>query len=86
MSKYLNEEVVVQTRQGQPLWLRRDGRRLRVVEVAERWREVGYWWEGEAEKEFFLLEVSDAGRGGGRAYLLYREASSGKWFLYQVFD
>ncbi len=63
VSKYLNEAIVVRCREGKPVWLRRNGRWLRVVDVADCWREVGYWWEGETEKEFLEIVASLPGQG-----------------------
>ena len=68
------------------LWLR-DGRRCsrrkrRVIEILDRWREVGWWWDKDRHKDrlvFRVLLSSDA------VVDVVRERSGG-WFLVGVVD
>jgi len=99
MSRYLNQPISVRCRDGRPVALARGKQRLRVLSLTDHWREVGYWWEGEGEKEFFLLEVARADVPSiiapgppapshqiGKPYLIYRDLSTGDWFLYKILD
>jgi hypothetical protein len=78
VSKYLNERIQVGCRDGRAVWLLRDGRRLPIVGVAEHWREVGYWWEGESEKEFFEIVVGGQSPGAGGRNSGQRPVTSGR--------
>lgn len=62
------------------------GRRYRVVERVDLWREVGAWWEGEPEKTFLIVRTEPA----GLFELYFVSAPSGRepvgWRLYKVYD
>jgi hypothetical protein len=57
------------------------GRRHVVLEVLERWRDTGRWWEGEAPRLFFRLETA-----GGGLWEIYRDEAQGTWHLYRIYD
>ncbi|MBI3947522.1 MAG: hypothetical protein HY321_16485 [Armatimonadetes bacterium] len=44
------------------------------------WRETGYWWEGEHEKDFYRVE-----RACGQ-YDSYCDRLTGEWFRYRVLE
>jgi hypothetical protein len=65
----------------------RDGRRCsrgkrRVVEVLDRWRDVGWWWDEDRHKDRLVFRVL---LSGGTVVDLARERSGG-WFLVGVVD
>ena len=66
-------------------WRCRPGRR-RVVEVLDRWREVGGWWDegGGTDRVVFRVLLDGPGEAGGAVVDLAREASG--WFLVGVMD
>jgi len=43
-------------------------RQRRVARVLDRWRTGGRWWQGEAPRDYFLLELT-----GGMVVEVYRE-------------
>ena len=53
---------------------------FRVNAILEHWREAGRWWEGETEKDFYLLAISKG------QYIIYRDDMSKGWFLYKILD
>ncbi|MDI6871386.1 MAG: DUF6504 family protein [Bacillota bacterium] len=61
------------------------GRKYRVAERVDLWREVGAWWEGEPEKTFLVVRTEPAG-----VFELYHTgpAPDGRpvWRLYKVYD
>lgn len=56
------------------------GRRLAIAAVLDSWRDAGLWWEGEAEKTFWRVQVTDGG-----IYELWEDAT-GRWTVYRVWD
>lgn len=67
-------------RERQPLLFTWRGQQYRVREVLDTWRDIGAWWEGEAEREYWRVETEDGG-----VWELWRNAS-GQWGLYRVYD
>jgi hypothetical protein len=57
-------------------------RRMRVLKVLERWREVKEWWDGDRCKDRFIFRVL---LSGGVVVDLAREKSGG-WLLVGVVD
>ncbi|MEW6082748.1 MAG: DUF6504 family protein [Bacillota bacterium] len=55
------------------------GRWHPVVDIMELWRDTGEWWQGETEKLFYRLRLSD-----GSLLEIYRAGE--EWFLYKVYD
>ena len=53
----------------------------RVTRIHETWRDTGSWWEGEAEKAFYLLQTGDGG-----TYELYFDLREKSWYLYKIID
>jgi len=55
----------------------------RIVQICNRWRVQTRWWESEqtVHREYFKV-ATDSG------YLcqLYRDLSSGRWFLSRLYD
>ena len=62
---------------GRSSWQRR-----RVVEVLDRWREIGDWWDEDRRTDRFVFRVLLC---GGAVVDLARERSGG-WFLVGVVD
>lgn len=61
---------------------RRPGRR--VIEVLDRWREVGGWWEGDRYPDRIVFRVLLA--GGAVADLAREKRRPGGWLLVGVVD
>lgn len=66
---------------GRPERFRWHKRWYRVTGVPDFWRETGRWWAGESEKTFLRVCTADGG-----TFELYREAGSGNWYLYKIYD
>lgn len=56
------------------------GQTYRVEQVLDCWRDIGAWWEGEAEKIFWRVQVWDGG-----VFELWQDAG-GNWAVYRVWD
>ncbi|NLY55119.1 MAG: hypothetical protein GX058_01260 [Firmicutes bacterium] len=71
------------TRQGLPrklIWP--DGRRSEnIAEILDYWREVGAWWDGESERQVYLVVTTTQ-----KSYELYQVLATGSWYLTRVFD
>ena len=80
MSKIREIPIIVTLRGAVPGQLSWDGRAKRVRRILNAWRETGYWWEGEHEKDFYRVEC-DAGQ-----YDIYRDRETGEWFLYRILE
>ncbi|MBS3977756.1 MAG: hypothetical protein KGZ75_13730 [Syntrophomonadaceae bacterium] len=52
-----------------------------AVKVLEVWKDIGEWWNGEAEKIFYRVAAA-----GGSVFELYQDLGSKRWFLYKVYD
>lgn len=66
---------------GVPRFFWRRGRRYRVLQVLERWRDTGCWWAGEAAKLFWRLETV-----GGGLWEVYWDTEQDRWYLYRIYD
>ena len=84
MSKRVQKEIQVRTRDGMPAALHVDPHQVWRVRVVDVWMESGLWWHGEGEKVFYRVERVET--HGGGALVLYRDVGTGKWFLYRIFD
>ncbi|HBK59350.1 MAG TPA: hypothetical protein DDZ84_00970 [Firmicutes bacterium] len=51
-----------------------------IAQVIDHWRESGEWWDGEEDKDYYLITSA-----GGGCYELCREAP-GQWLLSRVLD
>ncbi|MDH7569794.1 MAG: hypothetical protein QHJ73_09440 [Armatimonadota bacterium] len=80
MSKIREIPLTVWLRGNVPYRLRWENRWARVQEILNAWRETGYWWEGEHEKDFYRLQC-DTGQ-----YDIYRDRETNQWFLYRVWE
>ena len=70
------------------VWRRR---RYRVLEVVQRWVEVGFWWRAAraADEEYDMWRVEAAAerrRGHVGQYDLCRHRGTDRWFLVRAFD
>lgn len=80
MSKIREIPITVVLRGKVPQTLAWGRRQVRVLRVLSAWRETGYWWEGEHEKDFYRLEC-DPGQ-----YDIFRDRTTEEWFLYRVLE
>ncbi len=80
MSKIREIPITVSLRGSVPLRLSWGGRQVRVQAILSAWRETGYWWEGEHEKDFYRIQC-DRGQ-----YDIYRDRETKEWFLYRVLE
>lgn len=82
MSKIINQPVLVVTDRGAKpsrfFWYKRWHN---VMDVLEQWKDTGRWWDGEDEKVFFRLQVSEGG-----VYELFSDMAKNQWRLYKVYD
>ncbi|MCR4426352.1 MAG: DUF6504 family protein [Firmicutes bacterium] len=81
MSKRIQKPItVVEGPGGSPIrfsWLNR----WRTVSgVLDRWRESGDWWDGEEERDYFIVATSPGG-----SYELCRDGP-GAWILSRILD
>lgn len=81
MTKRREIPIAVMLRGKAPHLLAWGRRRARVEAILNAWRETGYWWEGEHEKEFYRVQCD-----GGGQYDIYRDRETGQWFLYRVLE
>ncbi len=73
--------VVKAGEDGAPLVMARDGRVEKVVKVHRRWRICDQWWKEEIAREYFLIETSS-----GVICEIYRDMTSGIWYLSRLYD
>jgi hypothetical protein len=76
--------VSVETEEGVPAVVTLPGARALRVAVVDFWRETGRYWEGEAEADFFRVEIRDRDHRG--QFILYREVGTEAWRFYRAFD
>lgn len=81
---------VLRRRNGQAYLVRRCGsgrrvRKRRIVRVLERWRDVGWWWDGEGHVNRLVFRVLLEGDVGAVVDLAL-EVGSGDWLLVGVVD
>ncbi|WP_169794002.1 DUF6504 family protein [Alicyclobacillus acidiphilus] len=50
-----------------------------IVDVLDRWREMGNWWQGEGER--LMMRVWTSAND-----LLDLEGESGEWRIYKIWD
>ncbi|EJY55267.1 hypothetical protein URH17368_2007 [Alicyclobacillus hesperidum URH17-3-68] len=50
-----------------------------IVDVIDRWFEMGCWWLGEGERKMMRVWTEDGG-------LMDLEEDAGQWFIYKVWD
>lgn len=80
MSKIREIPIRVSLRGQVPALLSWGKRATRVRQLLGFWRETGYWWEGEHEKDFYRVQC-DQGQ-----YDIYCDRETGEWFLYRVWE
>lgn len=64
-----------------PVRFRFRGQLFRVVEVLDWWVEVGEWWNGEPETEWYRVRTHDQG-----TFELYSPTDRAEWKLWKVLD
>ncbi len=72
---------VVEGDERQPLKVYWQGSWMRVLTVLERWYDVGKWWEGEASKLFFRVQLE-----GNQVWELFLNQEQESWNLYKIYD
>lgn len=72
---------VQSTEFNQPVFIEIKQQVIKIQNILESWHDTGCWWEGESEKVFYRVYCQD---GGIRE--IFRDLSSGQWFLYRVYD
>lgn len=77
------EEVEVWGREGSPAGFVWQGARHSGLQVCNRWRVHTRWWlPGEAVWREYVKVTTDS----GLLCLLYRDLSTGRWFLARLYD
>ena len=57
-----------------------DGEETHVIlNVLDRWMEMGDWWNGEGERQMIRVWTNQSA-------LFDLECTSGQWFIYKVWD
>ncbi len=82
MEKYLVIEIQCDPGSDRPSQIiigREPGKK--IESILECWYDTGCWWEGESEKLFYRIYCQD---GGMRE--IFKDLSSGEWFLYRIYD
>ncbi len=82
MSRLVEQPIGPPVLSGQktPYSFRWAGRTCRVDQVLDNWQDTGAWWEGEAEKTFWRVQI----RGGG-VFELWQD-TAGQWAVYRIWD
>lgn len=65
---------------GEPRSFRWRGRTFLVTAVLDCWRDTGAWWNQEAVKTFWRLQVREYG-----VFELWQDAGGG-WAVYRIWD
>jgi len=52
-----------------------------VQQIANRWRIDEGWWEGRIWREYFKLTTAS-----GWLVILYRDMTTGAWYLQRLYD
>lgn len=82
MSKLIHRQLKVVEGDGrQPLKVCWQGQWIRVVNVLDRWYDVGKWWEGEVVKLFFRVQLE-----GNRVWEVFFDHEQKSWNLYKIYD
>lgn len=81
MSRYVNEFVTVIISNRRPARFLWHEYWHVITGIIEFWREVGEWWNGEHERDVFI--VTDAKKG---RYELLHDRVDDKWLLYRIMD
>ncbi len=79
MSKIIDQPVLMVSDKEDPrrfFWFKRW---VNVSRIIDRWKEIGRWWEDDAEKLFFRILSRE-----GEVYEIYSEKQ--RWNLYKVYD
>jgi len=57
------------------------GQTHKVQQIANRWRIDEGWWEGRVWREYFKLTTAS-----GWLVILYRDMTTGAWYLQRLYD
>lgn len=76
------QEIQVKTNiVGVPVSIVRNGRRVKVTAIYERWRLADEWWVKEVERDYFRVRTSV-----GIVLDIYRDNASNRWYLDRIHD
>ena len=82
MSRLIHHPLqVVEGEVHKPLKILWQKRWVNVTLVLDRWYDVGKWWEGEAEKLFFRVQLE-----GNRVWEVFFDHEQKSWNLYKIYD
>jgi|BioPla2DNA2_1021312.scaffolds.fasta_scaffold154080_2 hypothetical protein len=82
VSKLVNLPLrVLEGEPGKPLKIYWQRRWVRVTMILDRWYDVGKWWEGEAVKLFYRLQLE-----GNRVWEVFFDQEQKSWNLYKIYD
>lgn len=82
MSRLVHHPLqVVEGEAHKPLKIRWQQRWMNVTLVLDRWYDVGKWWEGEAEKLFFRVQLE-----GNQVWEVFLDHEQKSWNLYKIYD
>ena len=75
------EEIIINANvAGEPVSLTRDGQRLRIAAIHERWHLADDWWRNEVKRHYFKIGTS---RG---VFDIYHDIMEDRWYLDKVYD
>lgn len=80
MTRYISSDIDVIEATGIPLRFMFKGKWRPVSEICDHWIEAGEWWDGEDEKEYFIIGTPFEGR-----YELRRDGPR-DWTLLRILD
>lgn len=66
---------------GQPIQVVWGGKRHIVQAIANRWRLDEAWWRERIWRDYFKVTTQ-----AGALLILYRDLSSGAWFIQRLYD
>lgn len=81
MSRYVRANISVICHHQCPVRFKWKDIWREVAILVDFWREVGAWWDGELEKDVYLLLDINGGY-----YEVFHERESDRWFLNRVMD
>jgi hypothetical protein len=84
MSKLFQHAITItveEDMQHRPISFLYKGKSRKVEQIFKQWRVIQEWWKRAIEREYFQV-----GTDAGIVCELYRDLSSGAWYLQRIYD
>ena len=84
MSRLFQQAIRLEVKEGvqhKPIAFLYKGRRERVSTLLKRWRITQGWWKRAVEREYFQIRTE-----AGIVCELYRDLTTGAWYLQRIYD